>query len=145
MGQPEPGMRVSATVQAFLVALDWAGFHVVLRDLSLLNFGSGVPDPAPFVALFLLTALAIPAVVSRWLRLTRGQLLFVCAVVLVGAPLISMGGLGWMLPMSIYQHYVARAIPEWERTFLHLVPEWFTPTDLLAVEAFFHGQSGIGL
>jgi hypothetical protein len=139
------GVTRRAVIAAYilLVLVLVAAFYADLLYFVALSFGSGVPASAPFAVLFLLAAvLSIPVVAGRF-GLRRQELLSIYMIVLVGAPLVSFGVLGWMLPHSIYQQYTARALPEWEHTFLQHIPTWFTLTDTDAVEGFFHGRSSV--
>ena len=139
------GVTPRATLTAFglIIALSVTAFYVVLVHFTASSFGNGVPASAPFAVLFLLTAIASIPAVRRRIGFTRRELLVVYAVVLMGAPLMSQSILGWMLPHSIIQQYMARAIPDWETTFLHMVPTWFAPTEPDAVESFFTGRSAV--
>jgi len=135
--------RALLTAFVALVLIAAAGFYVDLRYFVAHSFGSGVPSAAPFALLFVLAAATGLRGLGRRLGFTRRELLTVYAIVLVGAPVLSHGVLGWMVPHSAYQQYTARALPDWERTFLHLVPPFFTPTDPIAVEDFFQGRAGV--
>lgn len=130
-----------ATLLAFAVILlvSIAGFYISVLYFTASSFGTGVPAAAPFTALLLLTGLAGIPVLRRWVGFTRRELLTVYAIVLMGAPVLSQSILGWMLPHSIALRYMARAIPDWETSFLALMPTWFSPTDPAAVESFFTG------
>jgi len=106
------------------------------------GYTSGVPARAPFVVLFLLTALAtLP--LGRALRFTRRELLATYAVVFAGAPFLSYGVLGFMLPTPIYLYYAARKFPDYAPVYLHLIPNWFSPSDPAAVEDFFMGGAAV--
>jgi len=132
---------LTALVLVVIVAL--AGFYVSLLHFTANSFGSGVPASAPFTVLFLLTALSSTGLLRKHLGLSRKELLVIYATVLMGAPLVSQSILGWMLPHSIIQQYMARAIPDWETSLLPLIPTWFTPTDPDVVESFFVGRSAV--
>jgi len=132
---------VLALVLVVLIAP--AAFYGEILYRSTYMFGSGVPGMAPLALLFLLAALN--PILSR-LRLTelrRRELLAVYGIVVVGAPLVTHGILVWMLSTSVMQQYLARAIPEWETAFLQIVPNWFSPTDSTAVEAYFQGGAAV--
>ncbi len=103
---------------------------------------AGIPAMAPVVALFLLTA-AMGLPLFRRAGLSRRELLVIYSVLLVAGPLMSRGILGFMLVKSIHYHYMAGSFRDWQNTFLPHVPTWFAPTDRMAVESFFLGQSGV--
>lgn len=135
--------RVVALSLALLVLCAPAAFYGELLYGATYMFASGVPGTAPLVILFALTALN--PVIGRlgWRALSRRELLALYGIVVVGAPLVTHGILGWMLPTVVTWHYVARAIPEWETTFLQHVPTWFSPADPEAVEGYFQGGMAV--
>ena len=139
------GVTLRAVLLAFvtIIGIAVAAFYLNLRQMTVRQFGAGVPASAPFTALFLLTALASIPALKRRLRFTRQELLTIYAIILMGAPLVSMEVLCWMLSHSIAQQYLARAIPEWQTGFLQLVPTWFTPTEAAAVESFYLGHASV--
>ncbi len=147
MARSHPDRGSGVTLRAILTALGLlvavVAFHVVLVHFTSNDFGTGVPACAPFAVLFLLTAVMMIPAARRRVGFRRREIPAIYAVVLIGAPLVSQSVLGWMLPHSVIQQYIARAIPDWETGFLHLVPTWFTPTDPVAVEGFFIGQSAV--
>ena len=106
-------------------------------------FGSGVPGMAPLAILFILAALNRVGARRRRGGFSRRELLAVYGIVVVGAPLVTHGILIWMLSTPVTQQYLARAMPEWETTFLQHVPPWFGPTDPATVEAYFHGGGSV--
>jgi hypothetical protein len=138
------GVTARAVAIAFvlLVALSVAAFYVSLlwrRDYS---FTSSVPAVAQFNVLVLLAAaMALPVFAHR--ALTRRELLTIYSILLVSAPIVSLGILYWMLPKSVVIYYLARANPAWEETLLPHVPTWFAPSDPAAVEGFFIGRAPV--
>ncbi len=74
---------------------------------------------------------------------TRGELLTVYCIVLVGAPVLTHGVLAWMLVKNIAYYYTARVQPHWETMFLEHVPPWWAPSSQLAVEGFFEGRTPV--
>jgi hypothetical protein len=103
-------------------------------------FGSGVPAMAPLALLFI--AAAVNPLLKR-AGLSRGELLSVYGVVLVGAPLVTHGILIWCLSSQAYMHYGARSTPEWERIFLNQIPVWFSPSDTDVIESYFQGATAV--
>jgi hypothetical protein len=138
-----PTLRAAITAYLLLILLSWVAFYVVLVQFTASSFGTGVPATAPYAVLFLLTALASIPAVRKVMPCSRRELLSIFAIVLMGAPLVSQSILGWMLPHTIVQHYLARAIPDWESGFLHQIPVWFSPSDPRTVEDFFLGRATV--
>jgi len=111
--------RLAVLTGLFLVLLlAVAAFYGELLYGATYMFASGVPAMAPLAVLFLLAA-ASPFIyrLLGW-RVRRRELLAIYGMVLVAAPLVTHGILAWMLPIGIMQQYLARAIPDWETTFL---------------------------
>ncbi len=136
-------LRSILLAYALLIVLSVVAFYVVLVEFTTSSFGTGVPAAAPYAILFLLSALATIPAVRKAMTLARRELLVIFAIVLIGAPFVSQSILGWMLPHSIFQQFMARAIPDWETSFLSLIPTWFTPTDPSTVEGFFFGRAAV--
>jgi hypothetical protein len=105
-------------------------------------WSSGVPAPWPLTVLFLLTALtSVPAL--RRFGLTRPELLTVYSVVLVVTPAFGMNVLFYLLSKVPSYFYLARAHPEWDTTYLNLIPTWWGPSSLSAVEDYFLGRATV--
>lgn len=104
------------------------------------TFGSGSPCIAALVLLLLLSVVN-PRFGAR--GLTRGELLTIYCLVLVGGALMTKGILGLILPNVIALRYYAHARPAWETTFLDMVPTWFAPTAMSAVDGFFEGRAQV--
>lgn len=145
MGHGGNGITPRAVALAFilLVLLAVAGFYGELVYSATFTFSAGAPAMAPLFMLFLLTLLN-PAPGRLGLRaLTRRELLAIYSIVLIGSPLISHGILPWLLPYTIAQQYLSRAIPEWQTSYLPAVPSWFGTTDLAAAEGYFQGHMAV--
>ncbi len=105
-------------------------------------WSSGVPAPWPLTVLFLLTALtSIP--VFRRLRLTRPELLTVYSVVLVVTPLFGIHVLFYVLSKAPCFYHMARAQPMWGSAFINLIPTWWGPSSVSAVEGYFWGGAAV--
>jgi hypothetical protein len=106
------------------------------------TWSNAVPSSWPLAVLFLLAA-AMGLPVLRRLRLTRPELLTVYCVVLVATPLLSLNVLFWALSQAISYYYFAGVFPEWNRSFLPLIPQWFSPSSASAVLGYFEGQASV--
>jgi len=138
------GVTVRAVLVAFilLVLVSVGAFYVELAWRTVYAFASGVPAMAPVVLLFLLAAAASTPVFRRF-AFTRGELLTIYTILLVGGPLLSHGVLFWMVPKVIAYFYAAQIHPLWESTFLYLVPTWFAPMSPAAIEGYFQGNASV--
>jgi hypothetical protein len=136
------GISARAVIIALLLVIlvDAVALYADVIYNSAWTFGSGSPCIAGLVSLLLLTL-----VNTRFRRrgLTRGELLTIYCIVLVGGTLVTKGILGMMLPSVISLQYYSHARPAWESTFLHTIPGWFAPTDVAAVDSFFEGRASV--
>jgi len=136
-------LRALLTAFALLILLAPAGFYGELVYRGTFDFSAGAPAMAPLFVLFLL-ALINPALGRIGLRaFQRRELLVIYTIVLVGSPLISHGLLPWLLPYTIAQQYLSRAIVEWQTSYLPAVPSWFGTTDWIAAEGYFQGHMAV--
>jgi len=117
-----------------------AGYYGELVYGTTYFFAAGVPSMGALVVLFLLTA--INGLVRRAGRkgMSRAEVLSTYAIVLVGGPLMTHGILAWMIGHNLTPRFVARAITEWQHTFLLYTPDWFVPVNADTVEAYYQGQ-----
>jgi len=139
------GITTRALVLALILLVVVAvwGFYGELIYRAVYTFSAGAPAMAALTILFLLTAIN-PGLNRVGVRaLSRNELLTIYAVLLVGGPLVSHGILPWLLPYNIAQQYLARAIPEWQTSYLSAVPTWFGPSDAAAAEGYFQGRSAV--
>ena len=105
-------------------------------------WSSGVPAPWPLTVLFVLTALTSIRALGR-LRLTRPELLTVYSVVLVVTPLFGIHVLFYSLSKVPSFYHMARIEPTWESAFINLIPTWWGPSSLSAVEGYFLGGAAV--
>jgi len=138
------GVSTRAIVLALLlVALAApAAFYAEILFATTYMFASGVPAMAPLALLLLMTILNPLASRLRLTPLSRGELLSIYAIVLVGAPLVTHGILIWMLATCVSILYGTQTSPEWDR-FLIYMPTWFSPTEAATVMAFFKGEATV--
>jgi hypothetical protein len=143
------GTRTAAGVTWRAAAISFA---VILISAPAMFYGevvwykgfwsNAVPASWPLAVLFLLTA-AMGLPVLRRLQLTRPELLTIYCVVLVATPLLSLNVLFWALSQAISYYYFGAVFPEWETTFLHLIPPWFSPSSTAAVTNYFEGNATV--
>jgi len=105
-------------------------------------WSSGVPAAWPLAVLFLLAgAGSIPGL--RRIGLSRQELLTVYCVILVATPILSIYVLFWALSQPISYYYFAQIFPQWQGTFIQLIPRWFSPSSSAAVEGYFLGRASV--
>jgi hypothetical protein len=125
-----------------VVLLILAGFYLELVTNLVYNYNTIVPPVSPLGALFLLAAVN-PMIARRLWGLTRRELLTVYVLMTVGAPLMAHGTVMWFLSSTVGWQYYSRVSPHWGPAFLGLVPTWFSPTEAIAAEGFFQGDSAV--
>lgn len=125
-----------------LITLPVSFLSAILWDEA--NWGLGEPSPPPFPIAVLVVAAAL-MMIPRFRRtgLARRELLVVYAIVLVGAPLMSRFVLFYVVPKAIFYRYMAAQNPQWETSFLPLVPPWYSPVSPTAVDGFFRGEVSV--
>lgn len=74
------------------------------------RFTAAAPATAPLVLVFLLAAVGLIAPLGRLLRLTRAEVLATYAIMTAGAPLVSHGILGYLLPHVIYPQFATATL-----------------------------------
>jgi hypothetical protein len=118
------------------------GFYAEIVYAATYELASGAPAMAPLALLLLLTFLN--GRLGRWhIRpFSRGELLTVYSIVLVGGPVTTHGIMTWMLATPMTLQFGVRTTLEWEQ-FLPLIPTWFSPTSPAAVISFFEGQAAV--
>jgi len=119
-----------------------AGFYIELIVGLAYDFNTQSPPIAPLGIVFLLVT-ANTLIARRWLGLTRRELLVTYIVVSVSVPLIAHGTMLWFLSCSIGQRAYAQVMPDWQSVFFRYLPPWFAPTDPLAIDGFFQGETSV--
>jgi hypothetical protein len=106
------------------------------------TWSNAVPASWPLAVLFLLAA-AMGLPVFRRLALSRRELLTIYCAVLVATPLLSVNVIFWALSQPISYYYFGQAFPQWETTFIRLIPTWFSPSSASAVQGYFWGRAAV--
>ncbi len=125
---------------ALLVVLAPAVYYVEV--VSGAGAPAGVPARLPVAALFVLGLLMGIPIFARS-GLSRTELLVVYLIILIGAPLGHRAVIFYLLYKVPNYYYMARAFPDWEHTFIRLIPTWWSTTDPHAVNDIFRGQSRV--
>ena len=133
---------VSIVVVAITAPAIFYGEVVFARRGQSVFWSSGVPAPWPLTVLFLLTAISSIPALGR-LRLTRQELLTIYSVVLVVTPLFGIHVLFYVLSKGPSFYHMARSQPIWGSAFINLVPTWWGPSSLSAVEGYFLGGGAV--
>jgi hypothetical protein len=134
--------RAVLVAYVLLALLTPISFYVEIVWYRVPDVTSGVPAVAPTVLLLLLASLASFRPLRR-AGLSRGELLTVYCLVMVGGTVISHGLFPIALSRNIAFYYMARTHPEWEGLFMAFIPTWFAPSQFEVVEGYFQGGMAI--
>jgi hypothetical protein len=134
------------TLRAVLLGLAAVALLTLLSQkldlwLYLTYVTGGAPPPAQTNVLFLLVLFAVLMVrlgARRW-ALSRGELLVIYLMMLVGGPISNREGIGFLVCHPVIPYYYASAGNRWHQTFHAYLPSWFGPSDPEVVTGFFHG------
>jgi hypothetical protein len=149
--QQAAAVRETLRVRPWVIALalllsalvSVAAFYADLLYFVSGRFTAAAPATAPLVLVFLLAAVGLVAPLGRLLRLTRAEVLATYAIVTTGAPLVSHGILGYLLPHVIYPQFATATQGRWLQLIIPLLPHWFSPTDPPSILGFFQGDAAV--
>ena len=130
--------RATAVAAVSLLVLTPIAYFVEIVWFRVPDVTAGVPAPAP-TALLVALAAAMMLPMFRRMGLTRGELLTIYCIVLVGSGLLNSHLLPFALSRNISYYYAARANPDWEALFLDSIPTWYAPSGITTVEGYFQG------
>jgi hypothetical protein len=150
--EPATGTRRAGgvTARAIVIGLAAVAFITVLsQKLDLWRYMTyvtgGAPPAAQTYLLFLLVVLVALAVRlgARRLALSRGELLVIYLMMLVGGPISNREGIGFLICHPVIPYYYASPENGWAETFHRYLPAWFGPSDREVVRGFFRGQQPV--
>jgi hypothetical protein len=107
------------------------------------DVGGNAPPPAPTYLLFLWIALAVPLLRRAGVAvgLSRGELLLIYGMMMVGGPIVHQYALGFLIPHVVAPYYYGSEANGWSRIWPDL-PAWFGPKDPALTTPFFTGTLG---
>ena len=126
----------TALVAAIAVVSPWAILVVKGSQLT----SNAIPIIA-VLFLFGLAAVAVPVLklLRRGWAFSRGELITVYVMMLVGSAVVTTGFTGCFLTLITGPLYYATPENNWDSLFLPHIHQWLTPTDRAAVVGFYEG------
>jgi hypothetical protein len=140
--QPQRGLTFRAaliSIIAIVVMSYWTQYSELV--ISSTSFNSIHPSIAGFFVVTCLVLFINP--VLRVLRyrwgVTQAELLLIYAALIVTGPIVSIGGVHFLLPALITPFYFATPENEYAALFHPHIPPWFSPQTPQAVQGFYEG------
>lgn len=93
-----------------------------------------------FILVVLMLLNRAAARVAPRLALSRGELLFVYAVLAIGSCVCGHDSFQVLVPMLVWPHRFADSANQWGTLFNHLIPDWLTIKDEKVYLGFFNGN-----
>ncbi|GIX07816.1 MAG: hypothetical protein KatS3mg115_2219 [Candidatus Poribacteria bacterium] len=139
-----PRAWIAAVLCSILIAF-WTQHSELVIDSP--SFNSIHPSVAGFFAVIVLTLLVNP--ILRGIRpswgLSQRETLLVYSVMIVVGPIVSIGGVHFLLPTLIAPFYYATPENEYQELFHSYIPSWFGPKDPTTIRQFYEGSEGMGV
>ena len=142
----ERGPRGAFTLRSVALGLFMVAFVNILAPYSkyILHSSLFACDYMPLgVVLPFVLVVGILNLLWRWLRpasaLSRGELLIIFIMGLVGSTIPTFGLTGYMISCIASPYYFASPENQWEQHFHALIPRWICPSDVQAMQWFFDG------
>jgi len=145
--QNTSGIRSGFTVRALLVAFGsiilisyWTQHSELVIDSP--SFNSIHPSIAAFFTVICISLFINPLLrrISPVLSFTQPELLLIYSMLIVAGPIVSIGGVHFLLPTLIAPFYFATPENEYEMLFHKFIPDWFGPKDPRAIKYFYEGS-----
>ncbi len=144
--QNEVGVRSGFTLRAILVAFGsiilisyWTQHSELVVNSP--SFNSIHPSIAAFFTVICISLFINPLLrrVHSALSFTQPELLLIYSMLIVAGPIVSIGGVQFLLPTPIAPYYFATPENEYQLLFHKFIPDWFGPKDARAIEYFYEG------
>ncbi|MBT3266872.1 hypothetical protein HN371_06950 [Candidatus Poribacteria bacterium] len=138
--------------KAFVVALFcsviiafWTQHSELVIDSP--SFNSIHPSVAGFFAIIVISLFVNPLLSRlrrRW-ALSQREMLTIYSIMIVVGPVVSIGGVHFLLGTLIAPYYYATPENEYVELFHRLIPSWFGPKEPEAIRHFYEGSEGAGV
>jgi len=140
--QPQRGLTLRSSlisIISIVVMSYWTQYSELV--ISSTSFNSIHPSIAGFFVVTCLVLFINPilrALHYHW-SLTQAELLLIYAVLIVAGPIVSIGGVHFLLPALITPFYFATPENEYAALFHAHIPRWLSPQTPEAVQGFYEG------
>jgi len=141
------GIRSGFTFRALLVAFGsiilisyWTQHSELVIDSP--SFNSIHPSIAAFFVVICISLFLNPLLkrIHEALAFTQPELLLIYSMLIVAGPIVSIGGVHFLLPTLIAPFYFATPENEYELLFHKYIPDWFGPKDPRVIKHFYEGS-----
>ena len=141
------GIRSGFTFRALLVAFGsiilisyWTQHSELVIDSP--SFNSIHPSIAAFFVVICISLFINPFLkrINDALAFTQPELLLIYSMLIVAGPIVSIGGVHFLLPTLIAPFYFATPENEYELLFHKYIPDWFGPKDPRVIKYFYEGS-----
>jgi hypothetical protein len=142
------GIRSGFTLRALLVAFGsiiiisyWTQHSELVINSP--SFNSIHPSIAAFFTVICISLFINPLLkrIHPALAFTQPELLLIYSMLIVAGPIVSIGGVQFLLPTPIAPYYFATPENEYAVLFHKFIPEWFGPKDPRAIKYFYEGSA----
>lgn len=147
MIQNNSGIRSGLTFRALMVAFGsiilisyWTQHSELVIDSP--SFNSIHPSIAAFFTVICISLFINPLLrrIHKSFSFTQPELLIIYSMLIVAGPIVSIGGVHFLIPTLIAPYYFATPENEYEALFHKFIPNWFGPKDHKAITYFYEGS-----
>ncbi|MEK7400236.1 MAG: DUF6785 family protein, partial [Candidatus Poribacteria bacterium] len=140
-------VRSGLTFRAILVAFGsiiiisyWTQHSELVIDSP--SFNSIHPSIAAFFTVICIALFINPLLrrIHTSLSFSQPEILLIYSMLIVAGPIVSIGGIHFLLPTLIAPYYFATPENEYDLLFHRYIPNWFGPKDSVAIKDFYEGS-----
>ena len=140
-------IRSGLTFRAILVAFGsiiiisyWTQHSELVIDSP--SFNSIHPSIAAFFAVIIIALFINPLLrrIHPSLSFTQPEVLLIYSMLIVAGPIVSIGGIHFLIPTLIAPYYFATPENEYNLLFHRFIPNWFGPKDPIAIRDFYESS-----
>jgi hypothetical protein len=140
-------VRSGLTFRAILVAFGsiiiisyWTQHSELVIDSP--SFNSIHPSIAAFFTVICIALFINPLLrrIHTSLSFSQPEILLIYSMLIVAGPIVSIGGIHFLLPTLIAPYYFATPENEYDLLFHGHIPNWFGPKDSVAIKDFYEGS-----
>jgi hypothetical protein len=137
------GLTFRALIVAFgsiIIISYWTQHSELVIDSP--SFNSIHPSIAAFFTVICICLFINPLLkrMHKSLAFNQPELLLIYSMLIVAGPIVSIGGVHFLIPTLIAPYYFATAENEYEALFHKFIPNWFGPKDHKAITYFYEGS-----
>jgi len=144
-GEVKRGLTVKAFILSMIASVIiafWTQHSELVIDSP--SFNSIHPSIAGFFAVICISLFLNPIlrIIRREWALDQREMLVIYSIMIVVGPIVSIGGVHFLLPTLIAPYYYATPENEYAELFHEYIPSWFGPKDPEVIREFYEGSWG---